>query len=426
MVLGSVLIGAAEFLLVADVLTADDFSIEKHRRIFRRMADLHAKGVAIDRVTVAYELQARGEIESIDGVSYLVSLDDGLPRLSNIDRYVTMGKNASDLRRIILAFEHAQRRCMQPGEEVGEVLTASEQILREIGANRRQKSTVRSISQVIDDAGGLDQFGAPPKDGIILPWPDLNRYINPALPGHLIAIGARPGAGKTILAMQIAMHTAAAGAPAVVFSLEMTAREIIERCACNRGRIDSRHMRQSDGLSQSERRSFLDAVGWLNEQPVFIDETARTLPAISAALRRHNLHAQQPARLVVVDYLQLMQSSGRTETRNLELGAITSGLKLLAKEMSVTVLLLSQLSRASEKENREPNMSDMRDSGSIESDADTIFLLHRKPSNDLPDNAPVPVNLILNKQRNGCAFKCFGMLMFGRHFRFEVQSEGEE
>jgi len=404
-VLGSILLNDSLYIQAAGDLQADDFSLEKHRRIFTRMGELHERGERIDRVTIANELMRFNELESCDGLSYLVSLDDGLPQNLNIDAYIRIVKDKAVLRRIIFTAQHLMNRCLIGEEEPDEILAGAEETLLKLG-EARVKSGLIGPRQVIDEyQGGLNAFLDPSKrvKGISTGFTRFDEMTSGLHAGDLFILAARPSMGKTALALNIAQHVASKVKRTVaIFSLEMSKESLLTRMLCANARVDGQKFR-AGYLSADERRRLQAAASSLVEAPLFIDDTAGIhLMDIHAKLRR--LKAEHGLGLVIVDYLQLMSGRGRFENRNQEISTISRGMKLLAKELNVPMLVLSQLNRAPETRqgDHRPQLSDLRESGSIEQDADLVAFIFREEiyrQND--ESLKGLAELLLAKQRNG-------------------------
>ena len=404
-VLGSILMDDALFVQVAGTLQPDDFSLEKHRRIFNRMAELQDRGEKIDRITLANELMKHNQLESCDGLTYLVSLDDGLPHISNLDSYARIVKDKATLRRIIFASQKLIDRCMMGEEEPEEILAGAEESLLNL-SQYRGNAGLLTPEEVIEEQGGVNTFLDPARrlKGLSTGYVKLDEMTGGLRGGDLIILAARPAMGKTALALNIAQHVAMGRhkQTVAVFSLEMSKESLLIRLLCTAARVDGQRFR-AGFLNAEERRRLQAAANQLVEAPLFLDDTAAAnLMDMHAKLRR--LKAEHGLGLVVLDYLQLMSGRGKSENRNQEISALTRGLKMLAKELNVPMMVLSQLSRAPEvrQGDRRPQLSDLRDSGSIEQDADTVLFIFReeiyKPEReDLKGLA----ELLIAKQRNG-------------------------
>jgi replicative DNA helicase len=405
-VLGSILLDDAMYVQAAGALEADDFTLEKHRRIFRRMGELQERGEKIDRITIANELMKFNELEACDGLTYLVSLDDGLPHIPNLDSYIRIVKDKATLRRIITASQSMMNRCLLGEEEPDEILAGAEETLLKLG-EARVKNGLENPQQILEDYdGGINAFLDPSKrvKGISTGFAKYDELTGGMHGGELFIVAGRPSMGKTALALNIAQHVALKLKQTVaVFSLEMSKESLLTRMLCATARVDSQRFR-AGYLTQEERRKLNHALHELVEAPLYVDDTAGIhLMDMHAKLRR--LKAERGhIGLVVVDYLQLMSGRGRFENRNQEVSALSRGMKLLAKELSVPLLVLSQLSRAVESRqgDHRPQLSDLRESGSIEQDADVVGFIFReevyqREREDLRGLA----ELIIAKQRNG-------------------------
>jgi len=405
-VLGSILLDDSLYVQAAGSLEPEDFSLEKHRRIFKRMGDLHERNEKIDRITLANELMKANELEACDGLSYLVSLDDGLPQLPNVDSYIRIVKDKAVLRRIILASQHMINRCLMDAEEPGQILAGAEETLLKLG-EAQVKSGLLNPEQILRDyEGGINAFLDPSKriKGISTGFTKLDEYTGGLHGGDLFILAARPSMGKTALALNIAQHVALKLKQTVaVFSLEMSKESLLTRMLCSAARVDSQRFR-AGYLTQEERRKLNHALHELAESPLYIDDSAGVhLMEMHAKLRRLRAERENIG-LVIVDYLQLMSGHGRFENRNQEVSALSRGMKLLAKELNVPMLVLSQLSRAVEQRqgDHRPQLSDLRESGSIEQDADVVgFIFREEVYNRDREDLRGLAELIVAKQRNG-------------------------
>jgi replicative DNA helicase len=404
-VLGSILLDDSLYVQAAGTIEPDDFSLEKHRRIFRRMGELQTRGERIDRITVANELMKFNELDACDGLTYLVSLDDGLPQIPNLDSYIRIVKDKAVLRRIIFASQHMMNRCLLGEEEPSEILAGAEETLLKLG-DSQVKSGLISPAQILQEyEGGISAFLDPSKriKGISTGFAKLDEMTGGLHGGDLVIVAARPSMGKTALALNIAQHVALRLKQTVaIFSLEMSRESLLTRMLCAAARVDSQRFR-AGFLSQEERRKLNHSLHELVEAPLYIDDTAGlNMMDMHAKLRR--LQQEQKIGLVIVDYLQLMSSPGRQENRNQEVSALSRGMKLLAKELNVPMMVLSQLSRAVETRqgDHRPQLSDLRESGSIEQDADLVgFIFREEVYHREREDLRGLAELIVAKQRNG-------------------------
>ncbi|HEY7338963.1 MAG TPA: replicative DNA helicase [Bryobacteraceae bacterium] len=401
LVLGSILLNGERYPDIAAVLAPGDFALEKHRRIFARMKDLYERGENIDRVTVADELNKHGQLESVDGLTYLLSLDDGLPEIANLDSYVRIVTDKSLLRQTMFACEKVIQQCALATEPSMEILEAGAALLEKIrGQTDRSGNQWVTPEDVL--CGRVDSvlFPARGAGGIETPWPRLTEMTSGWSPCDLIIVAGRPGMGKSVIGMQQAHTSARKGTGVAYFSLEMSKESLVRRLVAGISRVDA-HRARSGFLTMDERQRMLEAAADLDGLPLFIDDSrAHTPAAITTALRR--LKAKHPVGVIIIDHLQLMKTTGRAESRHQELSEICHGFKRLAGQMGCVVMLLSQLNRACEQERRLPVLSDLKESGSIEEDADVVVFVHR-PEMYRRDDPSLhgQAELIVAKQRNG-------------------------
>jgi replicative DNA helicase len=427
-VLGSILLNQDTYFQVAGAVEPEDFSLEKHRRIFARMKDLYDRGEKIDRVTLANELMKQGQIESVDGFSYLVSLDEGLPALSNLDSYVRIVKDKATLRKLIFSAQKIIDRCLIGEEEPDEILAGAEESLLKLGEARSGEKLESPATVIGKFPGGVNAFLDPSQrvSGLSTGFAKFDEMTGGLHGGELLILAARPSMGKTALALNIAQHVAThrqMRKPVAVFSLEMSSASLLTRLLCSAARVDQ-HKFRAGYLNADERRKLQVALADLTDSPLFLDDTAGVnLMDIHSKLRR--MQAEHGLSLVVIDYLQLMSSRGRSENRNQEVSAISRGLKLMAKDLDVPFLVLSQLSRAAETRigDHKPQLSDLRDSGSIEQDADLVAFIFREEvyKRDREDLRGL-ADLIVAKQRNG-PIGNVPLRFLGQFTRFENRAE---
>lgn len=435
MVLGSVLVNGNAFVTAAAALAPEDFSLEKHRIIFQRMLDLHNRDERIDRVTLANELLRHGELDSVDGISYLASLDEGLPEIFHLDSYINIVREKSILRRMIYVSQETIQRCMLGEDDPAQILSAAEGSLLSI-SEAQAKNTLASAQQVFDSAeGGINTFLDPARRvrGVSTGFVRFDEMTGGLRSGELIILAARPAMGKTALALNIAAHIATSRRnprSVAIFSLEMSKDSLLTRLICSLARVDQ-HRFRTGYLEKDDRARLAAAATDLYEAPIYIDDSAATsLLDINAKIRKLKPSLKHPLGLVVVDYLQLMPapSLGRNSNRVQEVGALSRGMKLLSKDLDVPFLVLSQLSRAPEQRmgDHRPQLSDLRESGSIEQDADMVAFIFRpevynKDREDLRGQA----ELLLAKQRNGPTGK-IDLVFFHQYTRFENKLEDVE
>jgi len=407
-VLGAILLDSSAFLNVANAIQPNDFSLQSHKLIFSRMQQLFDKSEKIDRVTVANELMRFNELEAVGGISYLVSLDDGLPQLYNLESYVKIVKDKAVLRHIIFTSQALIDRCVNGSDEPGDILASAEEQLMSLGEQQVSSDSLKTPREVIEGFdGGLNAFLDPTKRvrGTSTGYLKLDEMTGGFRPGELIILAARPAMGKTALALNLGQYVAmnpAAPKAVAVFSLEMSNESLLTRMICAQARVSQTKFREGY-LNGDERRLLQKATIDLARAPIFIDDSSNiTLMDIHAKLRR--LSRDHELGLVIVDYLQLMSTPGRSENRTQEVSQLSRGLKLLSKELKCPFFVLSQLSRAPETRpgDHRPQLSDLRESGSIEQDADMVMFVFREEYYKREDaSLHGKAELILAKQRNG-------------------------
>lgn len=405
-ILGSVLLDASRFIEIAG-LNQEDFALEKHRRIYLRMFELHERGEKIDRITVAEELMRHNELESVDGLGYLVSLDDGMPHIANLESYIKIVRDKAALRRIIHASQHMMNRALMAEEDPTDILSESNQALQAIADGTKATQEFKTPGKIIRGfEGGINSFLDPSRrpKGISSGFTKLDEMTGGFRSGEMTILAARPSMGKTAFALNIAWHVATRlFQPVAIFSLEMSQESLLTRMLCAAARVDSQRFR-TGYLNEQERQKLRAAANQMVEAPIYIDDSAAVgLMDVHAKVRRLKQSGSKVG-LVVIDYLQLMGSKGRAENRNQEVSALSRGLKLMSKELDCPFLVLSQLSRATETRtgDHRPQLSDLRESGSIEQDADLVGFIFREEvyKRDREDLHGI-AELILAKQRTG-------------------------
>lgn len=398
-VLGAILLDQEFYSAAAGVLVPDDFSLEKHRRIWKRMGELHERRERIDRVTVINELMRFSELESCDGMAYVNSLDDGIPVVSSIDGYIRIVKEKANLRRIVFAAQHLMNRAMLGQEGAAEIQQGALKTFRDVYMEP-EAGRAEDVPGIIREAGGIQKF-LQPSYGIPSPWRMFNHATGGWQKGELILLAARPSMGKTALALNAIWEAACRGVSSVFYTYEMSRESIIKRLISLLARVTYTDL-QRDELNSSERRAVAEALELIQEKPILIVQAAGKSVL---ALRSHAERAKREGKLqfAAIDYIGLIHASDRQQNRNQELGEICRQLKELAGELDVPLLVLSQLSRAPEtRTDKRPVQSDLRDSGELENHADLIGFLHRRGYYDREDlSLRTHAELIIAKQRNG-------------------------
>jgi replicative DNA helicase len=402
-VLGAVLVDNAAFNAAAELLTREDFYSESHRRVFDAMVALSERSQPIDLVTLKDELGRGQALEGVGGPAYLAGLVDGLPRITNVEDWCRIVKEKSVLRHLIHAGQRIVHSCYEGEYEVPELLDRAERSIFDI-AERRIRQGFVGIREIVKESfRTIDQLSQSQDlvTGVPTGFVDLDERTSGLQKGDLIIVAARPAMGKTSLCLNIAQHAALkAGETVGLFSLEMSKEQLVLRMLCADARVDAHRLRTGK-LSEKDWTRLAKAYADLSQARIFIDDSATITPLeIRAKCRR--LKAEHGLGLVIIDYLQLVQGPGRIENRQQEIAAISRSFKGLAKELRVPVIALSQLSRAPEaRTEKRPQLSDLRESGAIEQDADIVMFIYReeeyKPSEENRGIAEV----IIGKQRNG-------------------------
>jgi replicative DNA helicase len=410
MILGVILLDNSVINQAIERLKPDDFFLSSHRLIFDKMVGLVEQGRGIDPITLQEELRRSGEIDAVGGVAYLTSLFDGVPRFSNLDSYLRIVKGKSTLRRLIGASNQIMAMAFDEQEEPELILDEAERKIFAIAEDRVKEGIVHigevagKQLKVLDVIAGRQQLIT----GISTGFRDLDFMTSGMQRGDLIIIAARPSMGKTAFCLNIAQHAALHpqhhGQKAVVgvFSLEMSKEQLVQRMLCSQARVDAHRLR-TGMLGRDDWRRLGMAVGELSEAQIFLDDTPGISVLEMLAKTRRLLNEQKALDLIIVDYLQLMSGRGRYESRQQEVSQISRELKMLAKELNVPLIALSQLSRAPETRtgNHKPQLSDLRESGSIEQDADVVMFIYREDVYRPETERQNIAEIIIGKQRNG-------------------------
>lgn len=403
-VLAAILLDAERHLAATSSrLKSEDYYFERHRLLYDAMLALQEADSPIDLRTVQARLEQRGEFESAGGVAYLATLEVDLPDLGRVDSYVEIIKERALRRRLIDACTKIYRTALDGGLEAQRALAEAEREVMDLSEEAVSRTFVpldRIYRETIEQ---LERNAASEFPGLRTGFVDLDRMTHGLQPGNLVIVAGRPGMGKTSLALNIAAHVAhQEGQAAGFFSLEMSEREIAMRVLCSTTDIPFHRLRGGQ-LSPRDWRRLHEAVSNSRDSLLFVDDSANP-SLLEVASKARRLKAQSGLSLLVVDYLQLMNAGGRYENRNLEIGAITRGLKQLAKELEVPVVALSQLSRLPERRGKDhrPQLADLRESGNIEQDADIVMFVYREEVYE-PEDPDLEglADLIIAKHRNG-------------------------
>jgi replicative DNA helicase len=404
-VIGGLLLDNQAWDRVGDVVTADDFYRREHRLIFNAIAALCEEASPADVVTVNEWLDKNGELEAVGGLAYIASLANNIPSATNIVAYANIVRERSVLRQLLRAASDITSKTFQPdGRSVNELLDFAEKCVMEISEKGSRRSEAQPISKLLSQA--VDRIDTLYRSkssitGVPTGFADLDDKTSGLQPSDLVIIAGRPSMGKTSFAMNIAENAAVGQKiPVVVFSMEMPGAQLAMRMMSSLGRINAHRMRTGK-LDDDDWPRLTSAVSLLNEAPIFIDDSPGLTP-LDLRARARRIKREHGLGLVIVDYLQLMQSGEGEENRATESSAITRSLTGLAKELNVPVIAMSQLNRSEEQRNdKRPVMSDLRESGAIEQDADVILFIYRDEVYNKDSADKGVAEIIIGKQRNG-------------------------
>jgi replicative DNA helicase len=403
-ILGAILLDNHALNAAIENLKPEDFFLEQHRRVFNQMIALGESQQAIDLVTLTESLHRVGELESSGGAPYLAALADGMPRVSNVEHYARIVREKALLRNLIHATHNIQQRALEGEDGADTILDNAESSIFALAEDRVKAGLIPVKDIVRDNFERLEKIFREGKSitGVSTGYTELDKLLSGLQPSELLILAARPSQGKTALALNFAENISIrAGSPVAFFSLEMSKESLLQRLVASVAQIDA-HKFRSGHLSREDWRRMTEALGTISSAPLWIDDAGSTsVLEIGAKARR--LKREKGLSLVVVDYLQLITGRGRFNNRQEEVSSISRGLKGLAKELQLPVLVLSQLTRAPEREERGPQLSDLRESGAIEQDADVVMFIYRPhwakmdASPEERDQAEIQVA----KQRNG-------------------------
>jgi replicative DNA helicase len=402
-VLGAILIRNDALNHATEILDAGDFFREAHRVIFDRMISLNERGAAIDLVTLKDELARTSELEQVGGAAYVASLVDGVPRATNVEHYAKIIKEKATLRSLIFAAGKILSSAYAAELEPDELLDESERAIFAIADNRLRTGFVPLRDLVTGSFDAIQQLQE--HKGLVTGVPtgfvDLDERTSGLQASDLIIVAARPAMGKTSFTLNIAQHVGTQTNKTVgFFSLEMSKEQLFMRLLTAEARIDAHRLR-SGFLSDSDYGRLSTALGTLAEAKVFIDDTP-SIGVLEMRAKARRLKAEHGLDLLVVDYIQLMQGRGRFENRQQELASISRSMKGLAKELQIPIVALSQLSRAPEgRKDRRPQLSDLRESGALEQDADVVLFIYREDQYEPTEENENLAEIIIGKQRNG-------------------------
>src|SRR6516225_136645 len=373
-VLGAILIHNDAFNHAAELIDSRDFFRDAHRRIFDKMISLSERSEAIDLVTLKEELRRSGELDEVGGPAYIASLADGVPRTANVEHYARIVKEKATLRNLIHSANRILADAYQAEEDADLILDGAEKAIFEIAEDRIREGFVPLRDLVQSSFATIEKLQQ--HKGLVTGVPtgfvDLDEMTSGLQPSDLVLVAARPSMGKTSLVLNIAQHVGAATDMTVgFFSLEMSKEQLFMRLLTSEARLDAHRLR-GGFLGERDWGRLSTAIGTLSEAKIFIDDTP-SIGVLEMRAKCRRLASEHGLHLVIVDYIQLMQGRGRFENRTLEVASVSRSLKGLAKELNVPIIVLSQLSRAPEsRSDHRPQLSDLRESGALEQDADVV------------------------------------------------------
>lgn len=422
-VLGSILIDPEKITEVATLLRAEDFYIHEHEQIYNGMLELFTRSRSIDVVNLMEMLVRDGVYDRDESNRYLRMIVDAVPTAANIRDWAKIVHEKAILRKLIAACDEIKENAFAQGDDVSFILDNAEQKIYDIAEGNEQKGLVHIREGLVStfDHIKLLSTNRSEAQGVATGYSGLDKVLVGMGKSDLIIVGARPAMGKTSFVMNIATKVARSTKKAVcVFSLEMGVEQLVSRMLSSEAMVDSNSMR-SGMLSDDDWGRLATASSMLSECDIWVDDTA----GIGVTAMKAKLRKVKNLGLVIIDYLQLMQSDRRSESRVVEVGAISRDLKLLAKELQVPVICCAQLSRSSEKrEDKRPMLSDLRDSGSIEQDADVVMFLHREEYHKTEQSENQTAEVIVAKNRHGST-KTVEMSFIGKYTKFLTRTEDE-
>jgi len=404
-VLGAIILDNALINQAIEILGKDDFYLGSHKLVFENMLSLTERSKGIDFITLTEELRNAGYLESVGGASFISSLIDGVPKLANLEFYAKIVQEKSTLRNLIKKSNEIINTCYNQQEDVDAILDSAEKAIFDLAESKIRTGFV-SINEIAKKSFKKIETAASQRQmvtGIPTGYTDFDNLTSGLQHSDLVIIAARPSMGKTALSLNIATYAAVAAHKTVgIFSLEMSGDQLLLRILCSEARIDA-HKLRTGFLNKEEWSKIARILGLLTQSKIFIDDTAG-LSLLEMRAKARRLKAEHGLDLLILDYLQLMSGGkARFESRQQEISSISRGVKGLAKELDIPVLALSQLSRAPETRtgDHRPQLSDLRESGSIEQDADLVAFIFREEMYKPSEENKGIAEIIIGKQRNG-------------------------
>lgn len=412
--------------LAFELLSADDFYQPAHREIFDGMHQLNSQGMPVDLVTVDEELSRRGTLEGVGGTNYLIEISQFLPSSVNARAYVQIVDEKATLRRMIKATGEIATACYEQADPVSDILGVAEKSIFDIIMRRHEGTALKHIADVLPDTYLKIEKLAQLKgsiDGVPTGFIDLDNLLTGLHGGELVIVGARPSMGKSAFGLNLTGYAGLhAGRSVAYFSLEMPNDQLTMRLLCSDARVDMQAVRHGS-LRDEDWVSLASTLGPLAAANIYMDDTSGITPS-QLRSRCRRLKMQRGLDMVVVDYLQLMSADGKVENRQNEVSEISRNLKSIAKELDVPIVALAQLSRAgAQRSDKRPILSDLRDSGAIEQDADVIMFLHREEYYDPNTEDKNIAEVIVAKQRNG-PLGTVKLAWLGQYTRFASLQQG--
>ena len=402
-VLGAMLQSPDAVMLAQESLKPEDFYDPAHREIFDAMVYLTAQSRPVDLITLDEELTRRGRLDGVGGLDYLIELSRFVPTTANTGAYIRIIDEKSTLRKLIVATGDISQKCYAAEEETGDILADAEKQIYDITMRKGGEMLLPIQSVLLDTYERIEELARNKGkiEGVPTGYPDLDRMLTGMHPGEFILVAGRPSMGKTSLGMNIVENAAIRhGAKVAVFSLEMPAEQLVMRMLCSEAKVDMQSVRRGT-LTMEDWERLTDAMVPIARSQIYIDATSG-LSVAEVRSKARRLQMEHGLDLIMIDYLGLMTGSSKSGSRQEEVSGISRGLKGLAQELKVPVVVLSQLSRANAgRSDHRPILSDIRDSGAIEQDADVVMFIHRESYYDPETEKKNIAEVIIAKQRNG-------------------------
>lgn len=427
-VLGSMLIEEQAIAKAIEIMDESVFYKDAHRTVFKTIAELFSKNSVVDTVTIIEELRKKGQLDEVGGAPYIAALTSSIPTAANIEYYAKIVKEKSILRQLINNATEIVHDCYESTGDADQILDKAESRIFEISAKKlEQKSSIHLKDIIKDSIEVIDSLYQRKENitGIATGFHELDIITAGLQPSDLIIVAGRPSMGKSALVTCIAEHAGIIDKmPVAFFSLEMSKEQLVQRMLCSHARVNAQRVR-TGFLSQSDWPRLVNTAGKLSEAPIFIDDTP-ALGILGLRAKARRMKAQYDIRLLILDYLQLMQGPSGADNRQQEISEISRALKALGRELRVPVIAVSQLSRAVEQRaDHRPQLSDLRESGAIEQDADLVMLLLREEYyNPNAEDKKGQAELIIAKQRNGPTGSV-NLAFISEYTRFENLSRRE-